>query len=380
MELKNQYENAWPLRFASGLLGSAVLINLYLIGVKLRWYGAAGCGLESSCHSVLQSAFGELFGIPVSFFALPVYLVGLFLIYSKSSLVQGRRLRLGLLLLGIAIGGGLWFLYVQAFVLQAYCPYCLASHLLGVGGVLAASFAFSENPIRPRNCGITALGVVVTIGVLATQLASRSPEPIHAGTADSEYEWGAYQKTIRIASTPSDLDPTSDRILCIFDYTCEHCRDMQRMLVEMVDAGELPQLILIPVPMHQDCNPLFRQSGKKATGIHTYAYKLATLAMELWSVDPAQFWRFHQQLIQQEALIPGTPVESLIAQYRSRAKGLSPDAKTEVENQLNRNTALFQAHYANYKRSLLPQLKIGNRVLFGEVRKTKRQSILADIE
>ena len=81
------------------------------------------CSLVTGCETVLTSSYSVWRGIPVSLFGalyyMTVFLVAF--IWRENSL----RFLAGISLFGLA--ASLWFLYVQAFILHAYCLYCLFS-------------------------------------------------------------------------------------------------------------------------------------------------------------------------------------------------------------------------------------------------------------
>jgi uncharacterized membrane protein len=84
------------------------------------------CGGSPDCFRVLGSSYAKVAGIPVAAFGLLAY----FSVFSFATFAAFgyARARLFLTLtVGAMFVVTLWFLYVQAFVLHAYCPYCLFS-------------------------------------------------------------------------------------------------------------------------------------------------------------------------------------------------------------------------------------------------------------
>lgn len=86
-----------------------------------------GCSLITGCDAVLNSEYAVMLGVPLAYSGLLYYLTLLFgtvLYYQNGSENVLRGL--------IAINGAgflfsLFLLYVQAFVLHAFCQYCLLS-------------------------------------------------------------------------------------------------------------------------------------------------------------------------------------------------------------------------------------------------------------
>jgi uncharacterized membrane protein len=86
----------------------------------------AACGGSPDCFRVLGSAYAKVGGIPVAAFgSLAYFSVFSFVTFAAFGYVRAR------LFLALTVGAmflaTLWFLYVQAFVLHAYCRYCLFS-------------------------------------------------------------------------------------------------------------------------------------------------------------------------------------------------------------------------------------------------------------
>ena len=85
-----------------------------------------GCGGSPDCFRVLGSSYSRVAGVPVALFgALAYFSVFTFAIFA----VFGYRRARTFLILTIAAMflATLWFLYVQSFLLHAYCRYCLFS-------------------------------------------------------------------------------------------------------------------------------------------------------------------------------------------------------------------------------------------------------------
>jgi len=86
----------------------------------------AVCGGSPDCFRVLGSSYAKVTGIPVAAFgSLAYFSVFSFATFAAFGYARAR------LFLTLTVGAmflvRLWFLYVQAFVLHAYCRYCLFS-------------------------------------------------------------------------------------------------------------------------------------------------------------------------------------------------------------------------------------------------------------
>ena len=85
-----------------------------------------GCGGSPDCFKVLGSAYARLGGIPVASFGVLAYFS--VFTFATFAVFGYARARIFLILtVGAMFLSTLWLLYVQAFLLHAYCRYCLFS-------------------------------------------------------------------------------------------------------------------------------------------------------------------------------------------------------------------------------------------------------------
>ena len=119
-------------RFRNVLLTIAALVALagladatYLT-VQALTGETLSCGGSPDCFRVLGSSYSKVAGVPVAFAGAIAY----FCAFAFSTFALFGYTRVGKLLIpliGAMFLATLWFLYVQAFVLKAYCRYCLFS-------------------------------------------------------------------------------------------------------------------------------------------------------------------------------------------------------------------------------------------------------------
>jgi uncharacterized membrane protein len=84
------------------------------------------CGGSPDCFRVLGSSYSKVGGIPVALIGALAY----FCVFALATFAAFGYARAGTLLIPVIVAmflATLWFLYVQAFVLHAYCRYCLFS-------------------------------------------------------------------------------------------------------------------------------------------------------------------------------------------------------------------------------------------------------------
>lgn len=121
----------WLRRMIVCLAGLGTLDALYLVWQKMArtdgW--CAGMG---DCATVNSSAYSEIFGIPIAVFGLAVYLavlgISVLEVRKPSERVWLALATFGLSLVGVVYSG--WLTYVEVVILQAICPFCVASAII----------------------------------------------------------------------------------------------------------------------------------------------------------------------------------------------------------------------------------------------------------
>jgi uncharacterized membrane protein len=125
MEGRGSKSISWPYSVAAllALVGLADAIYLtieHLTGQSVR------CTITSGCDEVLSSTYASIGGIPLAAFGALAY----FTVFSLATLAafgyQGVKPVLRLLV-ALMLVMACWLLYLQAFVIQAFCQYCLLS-------------------------------------------------------------------------------------------------------------------------------------------------------------------------------------------------------------------------------------------------------------
>ena len=110
----------------AGLLVSGYLLVTYVTG------GPIVCNNSHGCEIVRASQYANLWGLPTPFYGVLFYLllaVGALLLTSSHD-----RLARYLLTLHTSIGVlvSAWLTYVEAFVIEAWCQWCVVSAVLAV--------------------------------------------------------------------------------------------------------------------------------------------------------------------------------------------------------------------------------------------------------
>ena len=90
------------------------------------------CGGSPDCFRVLGSSYARIAGIPMAAFGTLAYF-GVFSFATFAAFRYARARAFFKLTVGTMFLVTLWLLYVQAFVLHAFCRYCLFSAALVFG-------------------------------------------------------------------------------------------------------------------------------------------------------------------------------------------------------------------------------------------------------
>ena len=112
--------------FVAAIVSLAGLADATYLTVQALTGETLGCGGSPDCFKVLGSAYARVAGIPVASFGVLAYFS--VFTFATFAVFGYARARIFLILtVGAMFLGALWLLYVQAFLLHAYCRYCLFS-------------------------------------------------------------------------------------------------------------------------------------------------------------------------------------------------------------------------------------------------------------
>lgn len=113
---------------AIGLIG---FIDAVFLTVK-HYQGAIGCSLISGCQAVLNSPYSTILGIPVALMGVAYYLSIIILALLYVDIKKNIILKI---LSYWPITGfifSIWLVYLQIFVIEAICQYCMLSALTSI--------------------------------------------------------------------------------------------------------------------------------------------------------------------------------------------------------------------------------------------------------
>ncbi len=113
----------------AAMVALAGLADATYLSVQAFTGETLSCGGSPDCFRVLGSSYAKVDGIPVALLGAVAY----FSVFALATFAAFGHMRARILLIpiiGAMFLATLWFLYVQAFVLHAYCRYCLFSAAL----------------------------------------------------------------------------------------------------------------------------------------------------------------------------------------------------------------------------------------------------------
>lgn len=121
---------------------AGMFVALYLTLYKFGVFGVIKCGV-GSCETVNTSRWATFLGLPVAAWGVGFYVaaLGVALVGSQerfSSSIGVSWLLLAMSAVGVAFSG--WLTYLEAFVINAYCMWCLVSAAI-VSTIFVASVA-----------------------------------------------------------------------------------------------------------------------------------------------------------------------------------------------------------------------------------------------
>lgn len=126
MEINKLSGSLKKFAFAAAIVALIGLGDSVYLTVHHYTQEAVPCSLITGCETVLTSAYAEIFGIPLALFGAVAY----FLAFSLAVLAAFGNRRMwfffGLLTIPMLLFT-LWLIYLQAFVIEAFCQFCLLS-------------------------------------------------------------------------------------------------------------------------------------------------------------------------------------------------------------------------------------------------------------
>ena len=265
-----------------------------------------GCGGGSPCDDVLNSRWSSIAGVlPVSGLAAGAYLAMLVCSLSLGPAHAAPVRRLAwhalLVLAGAAAGSAVWFIAVQKWIVGAFCPYCMATHvtsLLLAGLVIwrasprsdddpldaTSTSAASSPPPLLRRLPAFAIGLALA-GILAAAQVAFAPSNVSRGGESAGPLSAVDANAVPLIGSPD----ARSVVTLLFDYECPHCQQLHLMLGEAIRRyhGQLA-FALCPTPLNRRCNPYIPRDADEFKD----SCDLTRIALAVWLADRAAFTAF----------------------------------------------------------------------------------------
>jgi len=275
----------------AALAAIVLLLSVVLCIHSISGRGLIGCSQGTDCNLVLGSKWSFLFGIiPVSALAAGVWITFLICLKLHSSNrdleLQHFLNRILLVLSGAVTGSAAWFIWLQSHMIQAFCPYCMTSHILGIIiSILTVIWCIKQKP--GHSVLNICFGLIIAVALAVVQFATTPLTLAERGfTREPLPELSAQE-------LPVIGDPDAPhKVSLLFDWQCSHCRQIHNMLPDAVEhlSGKVA-FVLCPISLSRECNPLVPQSS---TDRFAGSCKLLRTGLALWRTDPIAFSRYEE--------------------------------------------------------------------------------------
>jgi hypothetical protein len=158
-------------------------------------------------------------------------------------------------------------------------------------------------------------------------------------------------------------------VVSLFDYTCNHCRNVHQHLKEAHRSlSNQLAIVSLPVPLDQSCNPIV----KRALPEHTNACVYARLGLAVWRSDRTRMEAFDDWIF-------SSPRPPSVNEARARAAGLvgtnTLDSALKdpwIDQLIQTSIRLYHTNYLVYGQGRLPQLILGTNLASGQLRDTRQ--------
>ena len=136
---------------AVAIVSVAGLADATYLTVQALTGETLSCGGSPDCFRVLGSSYAKVGGIPVAMLGALAYFSA-FTFATFAAFGYARAPKFLALMVGMMFLATLWLLYVQAFLLHAYCRYCLFS---AATTFLIAGLLIAVPPSQSRSASLS---------------------------------------------------------------------------------------------------------------------------------------------------------------------------------------------------------------------------------
>jgi protein-disulfide isomerase/uncharacterized membrane protein/thiol-disulfide isomerase/thioredoxin len=298
------------LLLSAGVAAYLGWVHILLTHGEAAFESACKLGGSFDCDKVNTSRWSELFGLPISLWAVPLYLaMGWLALVGGRADRRGQRARGALALLsGWNLAVSLFLAGISVFVLEYICLFCVGLYALHALALLLVLLPpGGRRPALPGladtlGCGLVAL---ISLGLLYP-LVFTSADALDAavvqgleeagGAEDSEIE----RSTIRLPSRVVDIGPAPHspargpldapvEVVIVSDFQCGFCRKLVSSLATLEERyrGRV-RWVFRHFPLDRSCNEDMKRS------MHPQACLAASAAQ--CAHRQGRFWDYHDAL------------------------------------------------------------------------------------
>jgi uncharacterized membrane protein len=216
------------------LLRLFLLIALTASAALVIEYQNAGdpafCGVGSGCMAVRLSPFSRLFGVPLPTIGLAVFsgLVVLALVSRSRAQVRVLAFVNGLGALAACV-----LIYLQAFEIRAFCPWCVAVDVSTILAAVCSSLLYGQLDDEQKAGKDTsaAFAGAYRVPILLVWLLAA------ASAVGLPFLWGQYPVIPKLPPEIAALQvPGKITIVSFTDFECPFCRALHPVIDQIVEA------------------------------------------------------------------------------------------------------------------------------------------------
>lgn len=281
----------------------------------------SGCnaGGAFDCDKVNTSGWSELRGVPISFWALPLYAaMGALAVVGRRADERGARARGGMLVIaGWNALVSLVLMGVMVLEIEAFCAFCLTLDLLHFA---ALGLIWGMQARRPRlpegvdlfygagaavfTMAFSFQFIVIWAEKLDREAIAATIQPIEAPAGADVAVREAAGQAVALPGTVHDVpvdrfDPNwgphnaAVTVVEFADFECSYCRRLRHTMATMKERyGDRVRFVFKHYPMDQACNSRLKRQH------HPSACLAATAS--ICAHDQGQFWEYHDLLFKNQ--------------------------------------------------------------------------------
>ena len=273
------------------LVTIVLLLSVVLTIHSISGHGLIGCSQGSHCSLVLGSRWSFLFGIiPVSALSVGVWIAFLLCLIlhrknlSDPYLTQFLR-HILLILSGAVTGCAIWFIWLQHYMIRAFCPYCMTAHITGIiVSVLTVIWCIVQK--TGRTALHLSVGLIIAAALAALQFTTTPQTLAERGFTNESLIYPDPQEL------PITGNPDAEHIITLFfDWQCSHCRHIHLMLPDAVNqSGENVAVVCCPISMSRGCNPYIPSGPDAFIG----SCLLMRIGLAIWRTDREKYREYEE--------------------------------------------------------------------------------------